>query len=440
MQIRKRKKTYEMKLGKGEELGFYESKNCRFENGRLEAGVGVAIHGEFFSGPLVQFFQENNVKCFALSSKTASSGTSPIAFLLCDSGYVYVYNGASSHFIESDLRFSTPAELVLMMNQAGGSEVAVFDSSGIYTVRQDGSCLRTYTGKTARMGVFLHGRLYFSSEYAVHCTSPFSFEELAADGDNCGRVLVDRALGQIAAMTAYGEKLFVLQERGAFFLEGGGAFRDFTVKRLERLGGRAVENGVCVIGKEILYLCEDGLYKRLENGDGRLLSNRVEEIDFSLPVVMTAVGSACRIAFIDWMGNNRARIFSASDGSSYESFLIDMPTGKNETCGVLEDRIVRLEKGGGVPSGEACIALSYPTDFGSLGEKVLRKLSVCGRGEVRMTVRSERGVRSFSMQLIGGGEAEFALKGRRFDLEIELKAEAAVESVQIEYEEVEQDK
>ena len=248
MQIRKRKKKYQMKLGKGEELGFYESKNCCFEEGRLEAGVGVALYMEFLNKSLENFFKTHPIEKLLVGGEMLGDVYTPLVFILSGNGYVYVCGGESEeYFLESDLRFLDNAGLVLMTNEEGVYEVAVITDDGVYALQQDGFCATTYKGRTTNMGAFLHGRLYFSEEYAVHCTAPFSFVWETADGDNYGTVLVDKALGRVSSMIVCGEKLLVLQEYGAFFLEGGGAFRDFTVKHIERLGGRAVKGGFLLV-------------------------------------------------------------------------------------------------------------------------------------------------------------------------------------------------
>jgi hypothetical protein len=235
-------------------------------------------------------------------------------------------------------------------------------------------------------------------------------------------------------LLAYGERVFALQEYGAFFIDGGGASRDFVVKRVPRLGGRAVRGGACVIGDEIFYLCEDGLYKRTENHDGELLSNRIDGVDFSAPIKATCVENRYRLEYQDEQGDRKARVFDGESGNAYESFPLQATCGKNTTFGVSEGKIVELAYGGELPKGEKRIALSYPTDFGENAEKTLRRICVTGQGNLQVTVRSERGFRRFAFELVKGGEASFSLKGKRFEVELALDANTVVESLEAEYE------
>ena len=92
-----------------------------------------------------------------------------------------------------------------------------------------------------------------------------------------------------------------------------------------------------------------------------------------------------------------------------------------------------------MPSGESRIATSYPFDFGKNSEKTLRRVCLAGQGTVELVVRSERGFKKANLDLSTGGAAATVLKGRRFEIELALSADAAVESVEVEYDEVEDD-
>ena len=168
-----------------------------------------------------------------------------------------------------------------------------------------------------------------------------------------------------------------------------------------------------------------------------LLSDRIEEVDFTNPIFAGAVESGYRLAFSDKNGVNKVRIFDLKSGDFYESFPLQAACGVGMTYGVLNGKIVKLSRNGAIPDGESRLAVSYPTGFGNTKEKTLRKVVVYGQGKVAVTVRSERGFKVFHLDLIKGGEAEFALKGKVFEVELLLGENTALEEIEVEFDEVE---
>ena len=72
-------------------------------------------------------------------------------------------------------------------------------------------------------------------------------------------------------------------------------------------------------------------------------------------------------------------------------------------------------------------------DFGESGEKVLRRLSFVGGGNVEVAVRSIRGEKRAILSLKPSAVFEFALKGKEFEMEFHLGKGAFVESLEAEY-------
>jgi hypothetical protein len=436
MRVMKRKKKYQMRLGGGQELGFYESKHCEFLDGKLSAGVGIEPLKEFESEQIFEFLNENQTESVWVGGQKVDGEYEPVCFVVNENGRLTLLGGKYGEVLSHcGVYFAGGATLTAVYEESEPLLVAAQAKMGIYTVKRSGASMLTYAGDTGKVSAFLHGRLYFGCDYELFFTPPFQFLQESRDGDNAGKIVVDRTLGKIVSFLPYGEKLFVLQEYGGFFLEGGGSSRGFAVKKVQRLGGRAV-GGCVAVGDEIVYLCEDGLYKRTAHGDGVLLTDRVSGIDFSKSLVATAVESGYRLAFTDENGARRARIFSLSNGSFYESLPLQAECGAGVTYGVLDGKIVKLVRGGELPETEERRALSYPTDFGTSKEKTLRKVSLFGRCVAKVTVRSERGFKCFSLDLIKGGEAEFALKGKVFEVEIVLGANTVLEEMEVEFDEV----
>ena len=437
MKVVKRKKKYPFRLGCEQEFGFYESKHCAFLDGKLRSGVGFETLEEFESEQILEFLVENTVQAVWVGGQKVNGSYEPVCFVLNSQGRLSLLGGKYGEVLSHcGVYFAGGATLTAVYEESEPLMLAAQGKNGIYTVRRNGESMLTCSGETGKLSAFLHGRLYFANEYELCFTPPFEFLQSERDGDNTGKIVVDRTLGRIVSLVVFGEKLFVLQEYGAFFLEGGGSLRDFAVKKVQRLGGKAVGGGVA-IGNEIVYLCEDGLYKRGEHQDGMLLSDRIEEVDFTNPIFAGAVESGYRLAFSDKNGVNKVRIFDLKSGDFYESFPLQAACGVGMTYGVLNGKIVKLVRGGALPEGESRLAVSYPTGFGSTKEKTLRKVVVYGQGNAVVTVRSERGFKVFHLDLIKGGEAKFALKGKVFEVELLLGENTALEEIEVEFDEVE---
>ena len=78
MRVTKRKKKYQMRLGGGQELGFYESKHCEFLDGKLSAGVGIEPLKEFESEQILEFLNENQTESIWVGGQKVDGEYEPV--------------------------------------------------------------------------------------------------------------------------------------------------------------------------------------------------------------------------------------------------------------------------------------------------------------------------------------------------------------------------
>lgn len=440
--VRKRRKRYsafELKnegltaLKGTEGLVFSEGKNCDFSKGRMARGLGVSeLKSEDGSEMLPSFSIDNLVAaCPYYEWKEEKKGWNVGALL--KNGSIRTYDEEEKEFVRMTTGLATDSFILPVHQKGMPTMLAVLGGNGVHVVSSTWDKVTVYGNAVAPLGAFFHGRIFFVDGVSIRYTAPFQFEVYEESADEGGRVELGAEGGAIVALVAVGEKLFAVRERAILEISAFGAAREFSVKTIAYGGGDIQKGSVCGVGESLVFLSSDGVYRFLDGKFVKLLSGLPSRFLESEKVVASTAENKYRLAYTLQGGEEKVLVVDVEEGSAYFSFGLCGVHGGGQTVGMHGETLYRVGFGGELPQGEECYALSKNLDFGESGEKVLRRLSFVGGGNVEVAVRSIRGEKRAILSLKPSAVFEFALKGKEFEMEFHLGKGAFVESLEAEY-------
>ena len=220
-------------------------------------------------------------------------------------------------------------------------------------------------------------------------------------------------------------------------LDLDGAGRDFVVTSLPYSGGKIVKGSVCVCGEKVCFLAVDGAYVFDGNGFERL--GRGWELDFNGKTGYCRAGYGFGRYYLTFTKSNGTRktvFFDLTDKNNFGEVFAMSGLGNcngNTVC-VKDGYFSRLDEDGGLPLGEKYYFKVENTDFSVSGEKFLRAIELCGRGNCKLTVKGRNGVKSWVVALNGREKRLVGVKGALFTLEIEPYKECVIDELGVDLE------
>lgn len=440
--VRKRKRTYtsfSFSLGgltkkRGVDgLIFSAGENCDFSKDRLAAGLGLESVRSLTGGEILSEWADDEVASVCVYCENAELNTGECVCVLLKNGKLFFYERETATFTEVGNGYSEEACLVPAYQAGEPTVIGVLGASGVRVAYPTGETAVLYERPVSATGAFFHGRIFFVDGFSVRYGAPFLFDDFEENADDAGTIELGSEGGEIVALVSCGEKLFAVRQYGLVEISALGAAREFALKKIAYGGGEVKRGGVCAVGESLIFLATDGVYRFSNGGFSKILSGKIADLDETGKLVASAVDGKYRLDYLNTDGEKRSLVVNGEDGSYYFSFPIYGGRGGGFTAGVLDRVFVKATEGGALPTGEKHVARVGGLEFGALGEKVVRKLRCFGRGELALTIRSERGEKRAELVLEPYAAAEFALKGREFEIEFVLKSGAAVERLEVEF-------
>lgn len=384
-----------------EEFGFAR------ENGALVAGFGAAEVGlEFPQG-------EIPVRTCALKTLFG------VAYaLVCKSGKIYHCGAGERVFAPTDVVLSAEPVVAYAFDAedayviSDGRQTAVFRAGGVFAARE----IPAFSA-----AAYFYGRLWIvpkNSPRILLFSAPQTVRDFSPALLGGGNIELPDPRGDILALRACGDYLYVFRERGLQRLFARGKEIEFDVNE-EFSCSRVYPQTVAEEGGRLFWLAEDGLYLfdgKLrsfgENGFGSFAaaedfspSAAVAYGQYFLCVHMhTGTGEARGVFAIDLRDGKTQRVLTEAErvfscnGEAYAAF-----SGKVE-------KLVY----GGASTRCAVYELDNPLKNG-----VLSELRMGGNGVFAVTFESERGKRVTEVNLVGKESAvRVGLTGFRYRCEV----------------------
>lgn len=255
------------------------------------------------------------------------------------------------------------------------------------------------------------------------------------ENDSAEYILLPMDYGEISAMVAWENEVYVFLEYGIMRLTPDGTLKGFRLENLPYGGGKILLNGAGLCGNKIFFLAADGMYAF----DGK----EAKRICKDLPVLPMEEGQCCMSAvsgrkfLIRY--NDRIKgdtMLIVLDGEEERGCFADGLKGMNGNGAstlfyIEEEGVTRLKKltEHGEVFGESFFK-SEALTFGKKERKTLERLYFKGRGSFICRIRNENHVveRKVNME---NGEAEISVyeRGKSFRLEFVFHEDACISYV-----------
>jgi hypothetical protein len=206
------------------------------------------------------------------------------------------------------------------------------------------------------------------------------------------------------------------------------------VETLPYGGGEIYVGSVVTCGSKIFFMARDGLWmfdgKSFEKASAskRILPN------WSKPNFRAAYACGKYILqYTDEDGENRSFVVALDGKNGYFSYYKNaLSVAMGYALCYRNNAIDYIADDGTLPSGEK-YSFTGKTDFGVLGRKSLKSVSVSGKGKVQFCVTSECGRREFALDFSSGKQTvRLDLKGQTFYPSFELDKGAEVWAISAE--------
>lgn len=293
-----------------------------------------------------------------------------------------------------------------------------------------GEELRTVVTMGGRCAAVHRERIFMGSGNVLRHTAPLRPGEWSLTKDETGTLTFDPAVGDILAILSFRDDLLVFCTHAVFRLEAEGRELDFRVHPVPFDGGAIRADSVADCGKYAVFCTERGLCRT----DGRTASLVRTAEDLALP---------SRIQAGAWAGKYYVHV--QQDGAD-DVFVYDPEEEKEHFLGIPAELLTAGREGvylghGGVvyrleeknPQPTSTISLSAEMTAQSGARRYLDEVTVFGRGEFSLTVRTEEGERSLSPVANVRTPLPSVLRGGDVSVTLTAKGDFFVRSVDLHF-------
>ncbi len=405
-----------------------KSINCDCHGGKIRRGVGNVPHYRENGIPVVIDVGDQEIVAAYDIRLRPDSATA--VFVAAD-GYVYApdnYNvGVQECYVGDYTSYHS-----LRFGDSDVYHLIVGDKGACYT--RDGQNFTTLYHKNFKGGCVAGNRFFLLEEngtvYYSAAADPSKWEGDAAEG---GEIYLPVEGGKPKAIAEYGNYVYIFTERVPYRITVKAKASEFVLEKISYDGGEVIENSALAVGTDIFFLSVNGLY--------RIQGDRVEKICKQLPIHPDVAAKArwgiCEDTVI-WHYFDEdlqwKRLVAYADGS--DGFFADtygLPCGGEYFCySGLMCRFVKT-------SSDRLILEPpfFQSDWENLGtekQKTLRKLSLKGKGKVRVRVDNGGWYNEYNFTLNGGeGSVNLCKKGKVFSFHIFPQAGSEVSGMSVEY-------
>ena len=319
-----------------------------------------------------------------------------------------------------------------------GGRLALCTRKGFLLASLDGGYVTPINVGTLSAGALFKHRIFVAMrEGIVKYSAPEDFTNFDESVDEGGSIEFPNCGGEIVAMKAYDDALYIFFRSGIVRLKAGGEPARFYAEQLDYTGGDIFSRTVCK--------CEHAIYFLARNGLHRLSGKRVERLDLDVYFPTEETGlEGCSVwkdrPMIQYqrLDGKMTTIVVSRDGKSY-FFMDDLNLlGRGEDGRVLftdkSKYLCQLTDKGTHWYDSRFDA--HETDFGWTGKKQLKCIRVYGEGHATISILGDGVSRTESLEFYQGvAEIKFnrAGYGERFHMSFVLDRATKVTSVQVEY-------
>ncbi|MBR7100318.1 MAG: hypothetical protein IKC91_04105 [Clostridia bacterium] len=329
--------------------------------------------------------------------------------------------------------FSSPMRALDYVNAQNTHELYIFSEKGIYFYNGSSFSL-IKNSPVVTTGCVYYDRLFSVSAlipYRMYFSAPLEGSNWTAAYLSAGYVDLSPEHGAIHALFSIGKNLYALREYGITRLHTEGENFNFTAMPFSAAFGSVYADSIQRVGACLIFLTSEGLYSF--NG------NRVEKLNFAfLNGADFATSPDCRafvygahyvLNYLDGKNNRRTLFLNPAEQEGWISDMdISFPISDGNRCFFLDNGIFATFS----QKSSRCNGAMYKTwesDFTKLGlgdgRKLLRAVSLQGKGNVQLRIRGEHvfDERVYTLSLNGQAAVHPLLKGKAFSFQVESEDE-----------------
>ncbi|MBQ7368420.1 MAG: hypothetical protein IJW60_01760 [Clostridia bacterium] len=401
---------------------FDEAENCDLASG-IRMGVGVEIYQLESGYPVLYDWGLGDPKQFLYAGDT-------FAFLSFD-GNLYFYNEKTRTFT---LAYSFDGETAAVEAQDEEGEYHLYfcGASGVYRYN-NGGFVRVLESACAPVACAFAGRIFTASADELVYSAPFATGEFTESLDGGGRVVLPAQTGEIVALTATAQALFVFCRFGIWKLTAAGSAREFRLERVAYSGKEIYKNSACACaapsGEKVYFFSEDGLWRLDKSGVKRIVCHLQEEVKRSGQVFEHACfGGRVFYAYKARDNGIYGLVIDGETDEWYHSFTIEgVSCLRGKIVGVIDGVAYELKAQAALPTHRLAQVVAENVGFGLDGKKTLDSLRLCGEGTVTLFVGNGKREKSYTLALRSDGVlAKIGLCGEKFRVAIQLAYGARV--------------
>ena len=328
---------------------------------------------------------------------------------------------------------------IRFFNRAGDEKIFLCYNDKIYSYDPIRSIKAVWMEQKVTDACFFNDRLFICDGKTLKYSAADDYRDFNDSIDGGGAVKIASEYGEIIALIPLGEVAYVFLEYGIYKLRSSGAARDFVLEDVVYKGGTIYKKSICVCEDKIAFLASDGIYLF----DGKKLKRYGQ----GLPICYLPQSDYCKagygfgryfLSFEDASGARRSVFVDFKNEDNFgEIFALHGVGNWNGKVLCVKDRAFSyLDMEGDLPTGERYLFKCDSTDFSVSGEKFVRAIELCGKGECFLTIRGRNGEKILNFNLSGKEKRQVGLKGEMFSIEIELTKGCEIRELAVDLEQV----
>lgn len=422
-----------------------ESRNCDFRGGKLSTGVGVEKYvldwnPEIKLAVLSEERYGKGEKIFAHTYFLNGEKRDTVA-VNTSNGNFFVYDEAMNALraLESSAQV---VKLLTVFDENGEGYLLVCGKKNTYLYSMEKGATILFQNTEFAGACVCKERVFLGSGFTVFYSAPLQPNLFTESIDDGGKVEIPSMLGPIVGLETLGNAVYIFRRFGITKLTGGGEGRNFLFEDLAYASSGIVGSSVLRCKDEILFLSAEGIC--LFNGSG------VRSVGDGVLPPPTGSAHTCYGAFafgraylsyLDRDGNRRNAFIDLADERNVGELFL--PQGLTDSCGralcLINGQISKLDMRADLPTGEEYLFDAGALDFGQTGEKVLRKISLIGRGKCVLSVSGRNGKRDLAFDMGENGERSLNvfLKGEQFPTVFRLEKGCEILAMKVTLDKVE---
>ena len=303
-------------------------------------------------------------------------------------------------------------------------EYAVLFGGSVAGVRA-GGIVKTFAEKCYKnFGCAAFERLFFAAdEKTVKYSGVLSPADQADSADEGGYIVLPASSG-MRGMCAFKKHVYVFFEKEIFRIDARGAARNFSAERLTYGGGEIYENSAVSCGNKLCFLTDEGVAAF----DGASFENVTKSrigLDFSALQFVRCAGAAGR--YVCCFGGSaetaKTILYNTENGAVSE---IDCAA---ETVCAYGERLYVYDGGAEkefcfgkrLSGGVSCRLERTNEDFSLSGVKTLKRVTLYGSGNAKLTVSGADGAHAYEIALCEDGvNVVLNMSAERFSFALDL--------------------